>query len=436
MAGFLALAAPAGARTVRAGPSNYQAAVAGLAAGDVLELAAGEYARGLDVVGLVGSPEGWIVIRGPATGKRAVFLGDPGQNRNTVEIEGSSYVAIENLVLDGQDVANVDAIKARRGEKPTHHIRIESCTIVRHGATQQTVGISTKCPTWGWVIRKNRISGAGTGMYLGNSDGSDPFVAGAIEGNLVEDTVGYNLQVKHQVERPAVEGMPQGESVTILRHNVFIKGDGESPDGDRPNVLVGTFPESGAGSRDRYEIYGNVFFHNPRESLLQATGRVAIHDNIFVDTTESAIYLTDHNGPLRAAYVYHNTIHAASRGVSLGSLPREECRVAGNLIFANEPIVGEPGKAAGVEGNLVDSVANARKHVARPGTELGRIDFHPLAGRCTGPALDLSPFRAHADFDHDFDGNPKGEARIRGAYAGEGASRAWKLDRAFKDEWE
>ena len=51
---------------------------------------------------------------------------------------------------------------------------------------------------------------------------------------------------------------------------MFIKGDQPSPDGDRPNLLVDGFPDTGAGSSDLYEIYGNFFYHNPREALLQA----------------------------------------------------------------------------------------------------------------------------------------------------------------------
>ena len=84
---------------------------------------------------------------------------------------------------------------------------------------------------------------------------------------LIQDTTGYNMEIKFQLPRPSVPGMPKGPSSTIIRNNVFIKGDQPSPDGDRPNVLVGGFPDSGPGSNDLYEIYGNFFDHNPRQSL-------------------------------------------------------------------------------------------------------------------------------------------------------------------------
>ena len=104
------------------------------------------------------------------------------------------------------------------------------------------VGISTKTPTWGWVIRRNVIHGAGTGIYLGDSDGSDAFIGGVIENNLIRNTIGYNMQIKHQTPRPTVTGMPAGQSVTIIRHNVFIKNDQVSPDGDQAQPAGGRLP--------------------------------------------------------------------------------------------------------------------------------------------------------------------------------------------------
>ena len=65
-------------------------------------------------------------------------------------------------------------------------------------------GVSTRTPTWGWMIRHNVITGAGTGIYLGNSDGSDPFVGGLIEDNLVQDPIGYCMEIKYQLGRPSV----------------------------------------------------------------------------------------------------------------------------------------------------------------------------------------------------------------------------------------
>ena len=134
-------------------------------------------------------------------------------------------------------------MKAEGHARFAHHITLEDLSIRGYGAGQQIVGISTKCPAWDWVIRNNVIVSAGTGIYLGDSDGSAPFVAGLIEGNLIRDTRGYNLQIKHQGARPDVPGMPSGPSVTVIRRNVFSKAQNAAA-GElaRPNVLVGHFP--------------------------------------------------------------------------------------------------------------------------------------------------------------------------------------------------
>jgi hypothetical protein len=62
----------------------------------------------------------------------------------------------------------------------------------------------------------------------------------------------------------------------------FHQGRRPSPDGDRPSLLVGGFLDTGSGSHDLYQIYGNLFVHNPREALFQGSGRISVHDNILV----------------------------------------------------------------------------------------------------------------------------------------------------------
>jgi hypothetical protein len=112
------------------------------------------------------------------------------------------------------------------------------------------------------------------GLYMGSTD---PFVAGVIENNLVMNTIGY----KNADQIPTAASNGSGNACrpnsTIIHNNTFVKNDRPSPDGDRPNLLVGGFPDSGPGSDGLYQIYGNLFDHNPREALLQASGRVTIH---------------------------------------------------------------------------------------------------------------------------------------------------------------
>ena len=425
-------AVPASAAAIyKATPSNYALRVARLKAGDTLNLAAGRY-PGLMVKGLRGTPSAWIVITGPPSGSPAVVVGSACCN--TIEILNSSFVSIENLTIDSKGIEGTFGISAKDGlSNLTHDIRIQNNRFIGQGGSQQTVAISTKAPTWGWIIRKNEISGAGTGIYLGNSDGTLPFVAGLIEDNFIENTIGYNMQIKWQRRRPAVPGMPTGQSSTIIRNNVFVKNDRPSPDGDRPNVLVGGFPETGAGASDLYEVYGNLFLNNPREALLQASGRVSIHDNIFVGGEYTAVALQAQDLPLKMAHVYNNTIYTQRQGILFGSPATLEDAVTGNLIFAAVPMSG-PLKHA--RGNLGDTVAHAGEYVTAPSFDVATMDFYPLAGKCEGPPLDLRGFAAEADYALDFNGAakevPQKGTVFRGAYAGAGTNPGWKLQLAQK----
>ena len=413
--------------TIAANPSNYRALLRTLKPGDTLMLEAGSYPR-LQIPGLDGTPEAWITISGPPFGAPAVITGEP--DHDTVEIENSSYISIENMRIDSRGIPGAFGISTKGHENNvTHHIRVENNTLVGQNSNQQTDGISTKSPTWGWIIRYNRILGAGTGIYLGDSDGTQPFVAGVIENNLIQNTIGYDMEIKDQKSLPPVSGLPLGPTSTIIRNNVFIKDDQPSPDGDRPNLILGAFPPAGPGSLNLYEVYGNYFLHNHREALFQGSGSISLHDNIFVDGPYdyAAIVLRNQNFPLKIAHLYNNTIYSSGRGIYFGSRAQIEDAVVGNLVFAQTPISGQ---ILFKSDNLVDSLDNASKFVASPSFDPMSMDFYPLPGRCQGDPIDLSTFHTEADYTLDFNSAQKtaskGSVRFRGAYAGEGANAGWR----------
>lgn len=418
------------------GSTYYLNLLGQLQPGDTLLLPAGTYRERLDLSDMRGTVNGWITITGPSSGAPAIITTDSGCC-NIVQLGDSTYLAIMNLIIDANgEVLNsgLDGINANDGI--THDILIENCIIQGISDHQQTVGISTKSTAWNWTVRANVFVEAGTGIYFGSSDGSAPFVAGVVEGNLFVDTIGYNMQIKFQNPYTASPEMPIGPNRTIIRNNVFMRRRAQSTwpsdrlDGIRPNLLVGGFPSSGAGSNDLYEIYGNFFYQNADgENLIQASGRVAIHDNVFVDGSDAAIELIDHDLPLGLSHVYNNTIYSAFRGIRLASVAREESTVVGNLVFADQPISGSITSQAD---NITDSVANAILYVSSPSNQLGQMDFYPLPGQAQGGPLELSRYFSHTQFDQDFDGTPKGDNRFRGAYAGEGANPGWQLGAGFK----
>ena len=243
--------------------------------------------------------------------------------------------------LDGRGLP-VDAVKAERGGQYVHHITIERLTIVNHDSQQSIVGISTKSPAWGWIIRDNVIVGAGTGIYLGDSDGSAPFFSGVIEGNLIVDTVGYNLQIKHQVGRLRYPGAPEAPATTIIRNNLFAKTRGASTGPlARPNVLVGHFPTEGPGKDDRYVISGNTFYENPGEALFQGEGNLLVQNNLFVNSSGHAVVIQPHHDVPRRVTVEGNFVAAAGRGIRItGGDPAAEQDVARNDVYAADALRG------------------------------------------------------------------------------------------------
>lgn len=421
------LVAPAlaGATIYQGNPSNYLSLLSGLQPGDTLQLAAGTYYDQLQIIDMHGNASGWIVITGPQSGSPARFVAD--NCCNTVQFDNASYIEVSYLTLDGAGTDGPFGVDSRN---VTHHITISDLTIINYGADQLDDGISTKGPAWNWIVRHNRIIGAGTGMYFGSSNGDWPFVAGLIEYNLVLDSVGYDLQIKHQNPRPTNIGMPTGVNRTIIRHNVFGKANTpvELVTEAQPNVLVGHLPLSGDGQDDVYEIYGNFFYENPIEALFQGEGNIGLYGNLFVTSTGDAINIQPHNAVPREVTVFQNTVVAAGRGIYVtGGDPGFVQRIVGNAVFASPAIQG-PNQSA----NITGTYAAAPLYLNDPHAPIGQLDLYPLPGTLTGTAIGTTTFTAYTDWDHDFNGTLRDET-YRGAYSGAGMNPGWQLALDFKD---
>jgi hypothetical protein len=334
------LAGTAAATDYRANAQDYRDYLHRLQPGDRLLLEPGDYLQGLPLRNLSGDAGYPIVIEAAEPREPPHFLARPGAN--TVSLVDVRHLVLRHLELDGRNQP-VDALKAEGHSRYADFITLEHLYIHDHAASQQNVGISTKCPAFGWVVRGNRIERVGTGMYLGDADGSDAFVGGLIEANRISQTLGYNLQIKHQTGRPSGLG---DRHDTVIRYNVFSKQDAMPGPQARPNVLLGHFPLSGAGSLDRYLVYGNLFLHNPSEALMQAEGRVALYDNVFINGSGDAIHIQPHNDVPRDMMIFSNTVLASGTGIQVrrarGTPYRQ--RVMANVVAAARPVQG--GEAA------------------------------------------------------------------------------------------
>jgi len=326
----------AAAADYRASAEDYRDYLRRLQPGDRLRLEPGDYHQGLPLHNLSGRADQPIIIEAANPAALPRFIARP--HANTVSLVNVRYIMLRHLEIDGRNQP-VDAVKAEGHSRYADFITLEHLFIHDHAASQQNVGISTKCPAFGWVVRDNRIERVGTGMYFGDSDGSDPFMNGVIEANRITHTLGYNLQIKHQKARPSDYA---GRYETVIRYNVFSKSDASPGPQARPNVLLGHVPLTGAGSEDRYLVYGNLFLHNPSEALLQAEGRVAIYDNVFINGSGDAIRIQPHNDVPRDMDIFSNTVLASGVGIQVrqakGMAYRQ--RLIANAVSAGTPMLG------------------------------------------------------------------------------------------------
>ena len=414
-------------RTIQATPSTYKSLLTTLQPGDRLLLAPGTYTQQLRFSNKNGAPGKCIVIEGPATGSPALFTGS--NTFNTISLVNVSYLVFRNLTLDGLNLLG-DGAKVEASSTYAHHITLENIHFKGYAQIAGRNAISTKNRAWNWVVRRNFIDRAGVGMYFGKPDGTAEFVNSLIEHNVVHSSIEYNIQIKHQASRATNLGIPT-TGTTIIRHNVFSKETGGATGtGARPNVLVGHWPLSGAGSTDVYQIYGNVFYQNPSEALFQGEGNIALHDNLFVNRGgPRAIRIQKHNNLPRKVDIFNNTVVSTNEGIVIyNGDPAYQQRVRGNLVFSAKPLVG------GLQvGNLTGTYAAATQYLNNPLGSLtaGTLDLFPIPSRALGTSVDLSIFSGLLDWDKDFNGLPK-LLTYRGAYSDEGVNPGWQPALAIK----
>ena len=409
----------AGAETYNVTPTNYRKQLRALQPGDTMMLTPGIYRRGLPIHRLNGRAGAKIVISGPPVGTATLLA---RKRHNTISIVGSSHVVLRQLRIEANGM-QVDAVKAEGGRdcQPSHHITLDSLTINGDGQGQQNVGISTKCATWGWIIRNSVISRSGTGLYLGNSRGDAPFVGGLIENNLILDSIGYGMQIKHQRtwdgEIPAHVSAPR----TIIRGNTFLK-TARSSQGKhaRPNLLVGHPPPLGRGKDSYYDIHSNVFVDNPGEALFQGEGNIALYNNIMLNTLQAdvpAVAIQPHNDIPRTVRIFRNTIVSPGTCIRIISAPGIDTQhIVANVLLCDTPIIG--GRA---RNNVSAPYALADQYLNNPYGRDGLLDAYPKKGAVRGAPRAIPNSTGLDAVDVDFNGTRRTGA-FAGALAGEGVN--------------
>ncbi len=177
-------------------------------------------------------------------------------------------------------------------------------------------------------------------------------------------------------------------------------------------------------------MYGNFFYQNPNEALLQATGNMILYESIFVNHFDPAgfrvIYVTAQNGfQPRNIKIFHNTLWAAnsSGGIRLyypNTAFQQYCYA--NAVFASSAISNFVNSVD----NITDSYANASTYVLSATTNLSALNLYPQSGQLTGTATSNTLFTTYDDWDKDFNGNIY-DWKYRGAYSGCCINKGWQL---------
>ncbi|WP_026289240.1 hypothetical protein [Thioalkalivibrio sp. ALMg11] len=363
------------------------------------------------------------MISGPADGAPAILRGRRGEN--TISLVDAEHVVIRHLTLDGGGEPVAGVVAEARGNG-VHHVTLEQLIIRHYDHSQGNTGITTRAPARDWVIRHNEIHDVGTGMYLGQPDGTSPFVAGVIEHNHVHRTLGYNIQIKHQADRDGIPEMPAEPRETRIRYNLLSKAERGSDGGRaRPNLLVGHFPPTGLGSQDRYRIEGNLFYQNPHERLFQGEGNIELHDNLFVNDAGDAVLVRPHNHLPREIRIANNTVLATGFGIRVDAPDRAYDQVvAGNALFAGDPLQLSGGIAGGE--NFTASREDAARYLAAPDAGPDALDLYPREGglRERGSSVSSAPV---AGVDRDYNAHLRAWP-VWGAYAGPPGPNPGRVD--------
>jgi hypothetical protein len=378
------------------------AALAGLAAGDRLEIAPGRYsvARKLEVslLGTAADPI-WIVGADP---ERPPVITRPDARQNVLNLGESSRT--EYLCLGGLELTGGSTLIRFYD---CRNVWLDRCHL--HHAGNEGITTNTRSTSHLFITRNHfhdfKSSGAtGEAMYLGAHDGKAVMSYSVIAGNHVHDCAGE-----------------QGDGIELKQgshHNWIV--DNHVHDTKYPCIIA-----YGTGKNGINVIERNVCYRSG-DNVLQVQGEALVRNNLLVAGDGAGFASTDHQGKSRDLVFVHNTIISRRRGANLSSW---NDRVG--MIFANNIVVTEGGEAlrfpAGSKGvTLAGNVVVGRVSGATAGFVVGKglEDFEDVSWdgekRLAVPRPGSAAFGAgnvSYRVDVDITGKQRGERVVSGAYS-------------------
>ena len=206
---LVAASGPAVAAVYRASPDSYRSLLGRLRAGDTLALVAGRVSGRAAPAQFVRRAR---ADRSPSPGRSGGprRRSSPGPDATP----SASSTPVDPVNLPGwcwrATIFQSDAVKAEGHSAWAHHITLEDLVIKGVGPDQSRSAYRPTATAWNWVIRRrDRRRGHGP---VPRQLPRQPFIAGVIENNLVVNTLGYNMQIKHQLASPVGIGLPEGRA--------------------------------------------------------------------------------------------------------------------------------------------------------------------------------------------------------------------------------
>ena len=289
------LCAAVSGETINADPSNLQKVLDAAKPGDVVQLADGVYAGGINMntSGTAGAP---ITVRGNAA--KAVIDGGKWDGF----VLWGSWVVVEGIRFQNAGRAGIGALAS--AEKPSEHVTVRNCVCADNGKW----GVITSHTYW-FTVEDNECFGSKDehGIYVANS-GDDP----VIRRNRLHNNAANGLQLNGDPEcggdgvisRALIEkniiwenGRPNGGSGINLPHvqDALIRNNliyNNYASGISIYYDVG---EPAAVSR-RNKVVNNTFYFRPGEgryclNLKRSTSDTTVKNNIFFGGSYSAAYV-------------------------------------------------------------------------------------------------------------------------------------------------
>jgi hypothetical protein len=394
---------------------SFESAVESLKPGDTLIVHEGTYIdSGRISITVKGTANAPVVIKGAENENRPLITrADSASLQNTINIEGASYLSIQNLEITGNGGDGINL-----NSNPSF-INIEDLVIHK-----VDVGVNFRSDMHHITVRRNHIydtginGKTGEGMYVGCNYASCVVSDSLIEGNWIHDTLGASQGDGIEIKR--------GSHSNIIRDNVIY-------DTNWPCILL-----YGTEGNPRNLVEGNVMW-NCGDSGIQVAADAVIRNNIILDNPMNGLNSQDHQGvtPNNLEFI-HNTIVGGNPCLRLHNWGNKQ-----GMVFANNAVYCESGffKISALDGVAISGnvVFPSTPQLPSTGYTAGRSadsDFIDTAEKNVYPAADsvlIDAGDSSYTTEMDFNGTPRTGKPDSGAYIWTISSNpGWKIVMGFK----